>query len=75
MAEGHYRHRKQTGGAGQFGEVFLRVEPRPLGAGFEFSNDTFGGSMPIQFIASVHKGCARSRRSPSWASTADSCAA
>jgi elongation factor G len=55
-AEGHYRHKKQTGGAGQFGEVFLRVEPLDRGQGFEFINDTFGGSIPIQYIASVEKG-------------------
>jgi elongation factor G len=55
-AEGHHRHKKQTGGAGQFGEVYLRVEPRERGAGFEFSDDTFGGSIPNQFIPAVEKG-------------------
>jgi elongation factor G len=55
-AEGHYRHKKQTGGAGQFGEVYLRVEPLERGAGFEFVNDVFGGSIPSQYIPSVEKG-------------------
>lgn len=55
-AEGHHRHKKQTGGAGQFGEVYLRVEPLPRGSGFEFVNDTFGGSIPVQFIPAVEKG-------------------
>ncbi len=55
-AEGHHRHKKQTGGAGQFGEVFLRVEPLDRGSGFEFSNDVFGGSIPSQFIPAVEKG-------------------
>jgi elongation factor G len=55
-AEGHHRHKKQTGGAGQFGEVFLRVEPLPRGAGFEFLDQVKGGTIPGQFIPAVEKG-------------------
>ena len=55
-AEGHHRHKKQTGGAGQFGEVFLRIEPLPRGAGFEFVDDVKGGTIPGQFIPAVEKG-------------------
>ncbi len=55
-AEGHHRHKKQTGGAGQFGEVYLRVHPLPRGSGFEFEDDTVGGSIPQQFIPAVEKG-------------------
>ncbi len=57
-AEGHYRHKKQTGGAGQFGEVYLRVEPAERGSDppLEFSWDIFGGSIPRQFEPAVAKG-------------------
>jgi elongation factor G len=55
-AEGHHRHKKQTGGAGQFGEVFLRIEPLPRGTGFEFVDEVKGGTIPGQFIPAVEKG-------------------
>ena len=55
-AEGHYRHKKQTGGAGQFGEVFLRIEPLPRGTGFEFVDAVKGGTIPGQLLPAVEKG-------------------
>tara|TARA_R110002072_G_scaffold42064_1_gene117318 strand:+ start:22080 stop:24149 length:2070 start_codon:yes stop_codon:yes gene_type:complete len=56
--EGHHRHKKQSGGAGQFGEVYLRVEPLPTDheTGFEFVNATVGGSIPRQFMPAIEKG-------------------
>jgi elongation factor G len=55
-ADGHHRHKKQTGGAGQFGEVFLRIEPLPRGAGFEFVDEVKGGTIPNQFLPAIEKG-------------------
>ncbi|MGA2915933.1 MAG: elongation factor G [Sedimentisphaerales bacterium] len=57
-ADGHYRHKKQTGGAGQFGEVYLRVEPAPRGSEppMQYSWDIFGGSIPGQYEAPIVKG-------------------
>ena len=55
-AEGHHRHKKQTGGAGQFGEVYLRIEPMPRGSGFEFVDQVKGGAIPTALIPAVQKG-------------------
>ncbi|WP_428422006.1 elongation factor G [Methylibium sp.] len=55
-AAGQHRHKKQTGGAGQFGEVHLRVEPLPRGAGFEFVDAVKGGVIPSHFMPAVEKG-------------------
>ncbi|MBK7643525.1 MAG: elongation factor G [Planctomycetes bacterium] len=55
-SEGHHRHKKQSGGRGQFGECFLRVKPRAEGSGFEFTDAVVGGSIPRNLIPAVEKG-------------------
>ncbi|CAG0960038.1 Elongation factor G [Rhodocyclaceae bacterium] len=55
-AEGHCRHKKQSGGAGQFGEVYLRIEPLERGTGFEFVDHVKGGVIPGVFMPAVEKG-------------------
>ena len=50
------RHKKQTGGHGQFGDCWIKMEPLPRGAKFEFANEIFGGSIPKNFIPGGGKG-------------------
>ncbi|MGA3082555.1 MAG: elongation factor G [Terracidiphilus sp.] len=59
-AEAQGRHKKQTGGHGQFGDCKIRMEPMPRGGGFEFGNETFGGSVPRNFIPAIEKGIVES---------------
>ena len=54
--EAHGRHKKQTGGHGQFGDCKIRVEPLPRGSDFQFEDDIFGGSIPRQHVPAVEKG-------------------
>jgi elongation factor G len=60
-AEGHGRHKKQTGGHGQFGDCKIRMKPLPRGGDFKFVDDIFGGSIPKNFIPAVEKGIQESR--------------
>ncbi len=57
-SQGHHRHKKQSGGAGQFGECFIRLAPGVRGSGFEFVDKIVGASIPRQFIPAVEKGVA-----------------
>jgi elongation factor G len=59
--EAHGRHKKQTGGHGQFGDCKIKVEPLPRGSDFEFVDDIFGGAIPRQFIPAVEKGIQETR--------------
>ncbi len=60
--EAHGRHKKQTGGHGQFGDCKIRVEPLPRGSDFQFENDIFGGSIPRQYVPAIEKGIQDARQ-------------
>ncbi|MEJ5284946.1 MAG: elongation factor G [Brevinematia bacterium] len=55
-AEGHYKHKKQSGGHGQYGEVYLRIEPLPRNEGFKFDEEIFGGAIPKNYVPAIEKG-------------------
>jgi len=62
-SEGSYKHKKQTGGRGQYGHVFLRLEPLPRGEGFVFASEVVGGNVPTNFIPAVEKGVVEAMKS------------
>ncbi len=55
--DGHYKHKKQSGGHGQYGEAYVKIEPQERGKGFEFASEVVGGAIPRNFIPAVEKGC------------------
>lgn len=61
VTEAHGRHKKQTGGHGQFGDCKVKFEPLPRGSDFEFVDDIFGGSIPRQFVPAIEKGLQEAR--------------
>jgi elongation factor G len=66
VAEIRYRHKKQSGGSGQFGECQIKIEPMDRGGGFEFLDEIFGGSIPSQYIPSVEKGIVKKMTEGVW---------
>jgi len=62
-SSGSYKHRKQSGGRGQYGHVFIRLEPLPRGNGFEFDSEVVGGNVPTNFIPAVEKGVVEAMKS------------
>ncbi|MBN2587552.1 MAG: elongation factor G [Candidatus Fermentibacteraceae bacterium] len=62
-ADGSYKHKKQTGGRGQYGHVFIRLEPLPRGEGFVFASEVVGGNVPTNFIPAVEKGVLEAMKS------------
>ena len=67
IADGQYKHVKQSGGRGQYAHVCMRLEPRPAGSGFEFVNEVVGGRIPSNFIPSVQKGVAKAMQKGPYA--------
>ncbi len=59
-AEGHHKHRKQSGGHGQYGEVYLRLKPTPRGEGFKFTDSITQGRIPQQYVPAIEKGIRKS---------------
>ena len=60
-AEGHGRHKKQSGGRGQFADCRIKIEPLPRGGDFEFKDEIFGGSIPQNYRPAVEKGIQEAR--------------
>jgi elongation factor G len=67
LVDGQYKHAKQSGGRGQYGHVYLRLEPLDPGQGFEFVNEIRGGSIPAEYIPSVEKGVLQSMQAGPYA--------
>ena len=61
--DGHYKHKKQSGGHGQYGEAYVKIEPQERGKGFEFTSEVVGGAIPRNFIPAVEKGCVEGMQS------------